>query len=338
MADYNIIEKLWNKTDNEELSVYVHTPFCGCECKYCLYTGKLNASETEKKYFAEVLKRSLNRFKDVISKKHVKTLYFGGGTPNAYPLEMLKDVYSTAFKICNAENVILELNPALLTEEKLKEIIEWRMTLITFGVQSFSSSALKKQNRPYIDEKKIKKYIELCHEKGIKVSLDIMCYIDTYTSKDIALFEEDIAKALRTGADFITVYPEVNLIKKDEKMAKEFSDYIKKKIKEGYKGYYIDVAQQQNTEEKCEIRLNPALVYRIINNKYDYETFCNSILPYYENDFGEAIHNIMGFGDKECSQHVVSYSPKKFMYIEHFGYPEPSYDIQYLNPDIDFDI
>ena len=58
-----------------------------------------------------------------------------------------------------------------------------------------------------------------------------------------------------------------------------------------------------------------------------------NILSYYENDFPAAIHNIIAFGDKNCEQKIVSYSPKRFFYTEQFSYPESVYDIKYIRHD-----
>lgn len=333
MADYNAIERLWNATGDEEMNVYVHTPFCLCKCKYCLYTGKVGISDVEEKYFTMTLEKSLDRFKDMLSKRKVKTLYFGGGTPNAYSPETLKRVFNKAYSICQPECAILEINPAFMTEEQLKDIVTWGITLITFGVQSFDERVLRKQTRAFMDEEKIKKFVEICHEAGVKVSMDIMCYIDTYTNKDIKLFEKDMEKAMAMDADFITAYPEMNLIKKDPAIAEHFSKYIKDKAKTGYENYYVDISKKN--DESYKIEHNPNLVYRAIKNEHDYDYFMDKILPYYENDFASAKHNIIGFGDKNCSQAVVSYSPEKFMYTEHFSFPEPTYDIKYISPELD---
>ena len=332
LVNFDYIKNLWQHIDkNEDISLYVHTPFCKTQCKYCLYSGKINPSDIEVGHFVKSLKLSLQRIRPILRERKVKTLYFGGGTPNFYKIEDLLSIMDMAYDISNPESFILELNPAFLTEKQLKDILKRKVTLITFGVQTFKKSTLERHNRPYTSLEKIVKYTDICHQNNVKVSIDLMCYLNSYSNADIDILEDDIQKGISSNVDFITIYPEQNLIKKDKTVADYFANYLKSKtVKNDYNGYYIDITKE-NKSAGWTLKNNPSLVYRLINKKHSYDDFKNNILPYYENDFADAIHNIIGIGDKNNSQKVVSYSPNKFFYTEQYAYGEPLYDVKFEN-------
>ena len=329
MADFSKIKELWNIVPkDEEMNLYVHSPFCNCKCKYCLYRGKLDHSKIEITYFIKTLKNSLYKSRDILQDRKVKTFYFGGGTPNVFTIDEIKNITNTVYSICTPQNKIIELNPFFLTKNYLEEICKLGYTLITFGAQSFDKETLDKHARPYVSPQKIKEYVDICKSYNTKVSLDIMGLLKTYTMDDIELLENDIAIAKSLDVDFITVYPEQNLIKKDNAIVQDFVQYMKNCMNKESDNYYIDLTKDGNGEE-CKIENNPSLVYRYIKSEYDYGYFKENILSYYENDFASAIHNIIAFGDKNCEQEVISYSPKRFLYAEKYEYDNPQYDIKY---------
>ena len=66
-------------SDNKELGIYIHIPFCKKKCDYCdfiSYSDKLNLSD---KYF-ETIEKELNSYD--FKKYNITTIYIGGGTPS----------------------------------------------------------------------------------------------------------------------------------------------------------------------------------------------------------------------------------------------------------------
>lgn len=329
MAEFTEIKALWDNVPKyEEMNLYVHSPFCNCKCKYCLYRGKLDHSKIEINYFIKTLKSSLYKSRDIFKDRKVKTFYFGGGTPNVFSIDEIRNITNTVYSVCTPQNKIIELNPFFVTKDYLEAVCELGYTLITFGVQSFDKDTLDQQARPYVSPQKIKEYIEICNSHNVRTSLDIMALLKTYTIDDIELLKNDIGIAKSLSPDFITVYPEQNLIKKDTSVCHDFSQYIKSCLNEEVNGYYIDLTKDENTEG-YKPENNPSLVYRYIKSEYDYEYFKENILSYYENDFASAIHNIIAFGNKDSEQEIISYSPNRFLYTEKYEYDSPRYEIKY---------
>ena len=102
------VKKLWEKIPlDEDMNLYIHSPFCQCKCKYCLYSGKECNSQIEKNYFIQELKSSIFHFRDILKNRYVNTLYFGGGTPNIFSIEEIENITKTIYDICTPNKKII---------------------------------------------------------------------------------------------------------------------------------------------------------------------------------------------------------------------------------------
>lgn len=321
IKDSSFAKNLWYEVaDDESLNIYINIPFCMCQCRYCLYKGNMNAAQQTKKDFVYgYLIPTIQSFHDVFERHEINTIYFGGGTPNAVSPEMISDICDATGCFDRAHSRIIEINPAFCNEEYVEAICQQGFTLLTFGVQSFDKESLQLQKRPYCSAEKIKMFGNICAKHNILYSIDIMCYLKTYTAKDLEVFKSDIELAKFTEADFVTVYPELNLILNDEKAR---AGYVQTIQELDLGGYYLD-------DETLEVDRNPRSITRLIKKKYPYDVFLDTILPYYENDFPYAVQNIIGFGDMSCRQEIVSYSPRRFFYAEKNLNGVAMFDIRY---------
>ena len=66
---------------SEELSIYIHWPFCGTKCPYCDFNSHeisvIHHDKWEKAFLKEI---ELN--KELIKNREIKSIFFGGGTPS----------------------------------------------------------------------------------------------------------------------------------------------------------------------------------------------------------------------------------------------------------------
>ena len=106
------------------LSVYVHIPYCLQRCRYCDFTT-FEQSEImpPDRYVAWVLQEIRQRH-HLWQERELKTLYFGGGTPSLLDPEMIvairRELANVGFRFLDDCEITLEINPATLTEAKLK--------------------------------------------------------------------------------------------------------------------------------------------------------------------------------------------------------------------------
>lgn len=138
--------------NSNDLALYFHIPFCKSKCLYCDYPSTTNIS-MQKEYF-NCLKKEILLRKNFLLKNSIKTVYFGGGTPNYVKsfyikevMDFLKDNFFGTF-----EEITMEMNPGILNEKDLEVYKSAGINRISLGVQSVDKNILKLVNRPYYPE------------------------------------------------------------------------------------------------------------------------------------------------------------------------------------------
>lgn len=129
----------------DELSIYIHWPFCKTKCPYCDFNSHENFAiqhdSWKKAYLNEI---ELNQ--DLIKGKKIKSIFFGGGTPS---LMMSDTINSILKKICNFANfpnnieITLEANPNSIEREHFKNFKSAGINRVSVGIQSLNNSNLK---------------------------------------------------------------------------------------------------------------------------------------------------------------------------------------------------
>ena len=79
-------------------------------------------------------------------KSKAETIYFGGGTPSLLTSAQLEKIINTLHNSFTIEPDIeftLEMNPATVTREKLRDFKSLGVNRASFGVQTFDDRALK---------------------------------------------------------------------------------------------------------------------------------------------------------------------------------------------------
>lgn len=139
----------------QNLSLYVHIPFCSRLCYYCgCHTSIANQYERIAAYLT-----SLHREIDLTATKlsdsvPVTHLHFGGGSPTMLTdadFLGLMDHLRQAFSIDAQAEIAIEADPRHLTQPKMAHYAHNRVTRISLGVQDFNDTVLRAVNReqPY---------------------------------------------------------------------------------------------------------------------------------------------------------------------------------------------
>src|SRR5215213_8067136 len=99
--------------------LYVHIPFCSSRCSYCDFATGLYQTELAERY-VHALIREVESSDN--SGQLVDTIYFGGGTPSLLQpsqLDRILSVLKSRFKVDEAAEITLEINPGSANREKL---------------------------------------------------------------------------------------------------------------------------------------------------------------------------------------------------------------------------
>ena len=124
----------------EELSLYIHIPFCRIRCGYCDF-NTFAGRESIIPAYLEAMKKEIIHFARYLGEKYcLKTMYFGGGTPSLIPAKeigFLIGIIKSVFEVDEREmEVSLEANPNGLTKEYLGKINDSGINRLSIGMQS----------------------------------------------------------------------------------------------------------------------------------------------------------------------------------------------------------
>ena len=203
-VDLNYIIKRWENLNNtEDFQLYICNPFCINVCKFCAYKGIKYNKKDHDIYQNLYLKNLITSYSDIINERKIKSIFFGGGTPNLFDSKSLIDICKL---IPNFKDIIskqFEIHPGHCTIDYIDLLGDLGFTSLLFGIQTFNEECLIEQDRIYSNFNHIKSLINKAKQKSIYTSIDIMCYINDTSQKELEQFERDLTLVKELEPDVI---------------------------------------------------------------------------------------------------------------------------------------
>ena len=167
-----------------ELSFYIHIPYCVKRCGYCdfnTYTPaelKIESSLQEvSTSYIDLLIEELKQARKNVGPATIPTIFFGGGTPslmNPSDLGRVISYLSSEFGLAHDCEITLEANPDSISREKLAGFLNAGINRLSFGMQSAVPKVLATLDRTHNPEN-VAKSIELAREVGFEeISVDLI--------------------------------------------------------------------------------------------------------------------------------------------------------------------
>ncbi len=185
---------------NGHFGIYIHVPFCLSKCSFCPFYKELFSQKLKKQYLAAILRE----IDDTDIQGKAKWLYFGGGTPNTLTTKDIYDIVERIGGKVQINSMGVELLPALVTDEYLKQLKAIGFTKISIGVESFSDEVLNKTGRKITTFDHVRQLIEFAKSLGLWVNVDMMVGLP---NQDANAFRQDIKEIATILPHQITIYP-----------------------------------------------------------------------------------------------------------------------------------
>ena len=137
---------------------------------------------------------------------HVKTLYFGGGTPSVLSvneLAGLMDVISQYYLLAPDTEITLEANPDDLTDDYLQGLRHLGFNRLSIGIQSFFDDDLRWMNRRHTAREAIQSVEAACRTGFSNINIDLMYGLPTMTQ---TRWEANLMQALALNAPHLSAY------------------------------------------------------------------------------------------------------------------------------------
>jgi len=189
----------------EEVSLYIHIPYCRSKCGYCDFNS-FPGREAEYENYAQALLAELEFRGSELEHAAVPSIFFGGGTPTILRGELLSSILARcvkAFNIAPEAEISVEANPETVSPELFDALLAVGFNRLSLGVQSFDDESLRRLGRIHDGDSAVKG-IRLAAEAGFKnVSLDLMFGLP---AQEVSQWDRDLETALSHAPQHISAY------------------------------------------------------------------------------------------------------------------------------------
>ncbi|MCD3233142.1 oxygen-independent coproporphyrinogen III oxidase [Clostridium botulinum] len=240
-----------------DISLYIHIPFCKQKCLYCDFTSYCG-KESQMLAYAKALSREI----DNIKHKKIKTIFIGGGTPTYLSLEGWNILKKSIDKLQKSDDLefTVESNPKTFDKEKLKILKVMGVNRISIGLQAWQDKHLKALGRIHTREEFLKSY-KMAREVGFKnINIDLMFGIPNQSFDEWKETLNEITKLnpehlscysliIEEGTPFYNLYENDKINLPSEELERKMYWYTLKFLKEkGYNQYEISNFSKENKE------------------------------------------------------------------------------------------
>ena len=250
-----------------QAGVYLHIPFCRSRCSYCDFATDVFKSAEIVESYVDALCREISNFKFQISNSEnfIETIYFGGGTPSLLSAKQLETILKTVheiFSVTKDAEVTMEMNPATVLLETLKDYRNLGVNRASFGAQTFDDAELKRLARKHTAND-VRETIELLRKADFtNVSFDLIAGLPRQTLAD---WRRNLSEALKLNPEHLSLYlleihqstPLAEQIRSgrqplpDEDLAAEMYEILLETVSQnGFKQYEISNFARPNYESK----------------------------------------------------------------------------------------
>lgn len=223
--DKNTIRQRWlqeiAKNNKKDYFIYIDNPFCLDFCSFCIYSPTLIKdwyNDIKDKYYNSILLNEIDFYGEILQNISVKAVYFWWWTSSIMSVAQMENIFSHLQKYFDFRNAPIEktfeLNPILLSEEKIETLKKWNFTNVTMGIQSFNKDILTFNNRVNLPLKRMKYFMEIFQKYNFQINMDLMVFI--YKGDilfDLKALQSDIKIALTEfSLTRLTIFPNYHKI------------------------------------------------------------------------------------------------------------------------------
>ena len=256
-----IIESNFESPNN--ISIYIHIPFCPQICHFCGCTTETGFTKPFLERYVDAVIKEIDYVSKKIDKKRKLTqVHWGGGTPNAISYKYIKritDKLYDEFDFSDNYEMAIECNPAHLEFHHIELLKEYGFNRISVGIQDFREDVLHAINRKP-SKHPIDQIIKKIHDEGFTgTNIDLVYGLPLQTPES---FKKTVDKAIDLNTDRIvtfsyahvpSVLPRQKVLEKigfpdSKEKAKMYEDAYNKFTNSGYVSIGMDHYAKPNDE------------------------------------------------------------------------------------------
>lgn len=191
----------------QQWGLYIHIPFCRQKCFYCDFPSFAGRERYEADY-TDALCREL-AVQGVLYREKwgsPRTIYMGGGTPSLLPIGLLAKILQAiadVFGDAADREFTVECNPGTVDAAKLRALRAGGVNRLSFGVQTFDDTLLKKIGRIHTGAQ-AREAMALARTAGFQnVSMDLIYGLP---GESLSELERDLEAMVALEPEHISIY------------------------------------------------------------------------------------------------------------------------------------
>lgn len=188
------------------LGIYIHVPFCERKCRYCGFASLPRPRWRCREDYAALLGTELRLWRQLLRRRRVDTVFFGGGTPSLLrPAELYRilEALAASFTLTPRTEITVETNPNSLSDDFLRACAELGVGRISIGVQSFNDRTLHRLGRLHDSAAALRQIDRVRTLCSCDVNLDLIFATPEQTPQQ---WRDDLHTALRLRPEHLSFY------------------------------------------------------------------------------------------------------------------------------------
>ena len=193
-------------SDQTELGVYVHWPYCARICPYCDFNVVRDRGRTqEQAALADAIVADLEAQRALTGQRTLLSIFFGGGTPSLMDPAQVARVIETAKRLWSPAadlEISLEANPTDAETDRFAALADAGVQRLSLGVQALDDGALKTLGRNH-DAGAARRAMSAARRAFPRLSIDLIYARPGQTDAE---WRAELAEALGAGPEHVSPY------------------------------------------------------------------------------------------------------------------------------------
>jgi len=188
-----------------DLSLYVHWPFCRKKCPYCDFNSHVSTTHNDSEFGAALCREMTSMAALLPAKRALKTIFFGGGTPSLMPPKIVEDIIDHAHKIFGFVpdiEITAEANPTSVEARAMTEFYRAGVNRVSMGVQALDDASLKFLGREHSVSEALSA-LDIVRQHFDNLSIDLIYALAGQTPK---AWQNTLEQALALDVPHLSLY------------------------------------------------------------------------------------------------------------------------------------
>ena len=200
-----------NDAAADNISFYIHVPFCRHLCHYCGCNSVAMAQPKRIEEYFETLHKEIDLLLPHLRKdRRISQIHYGGGSPSSMPLPLIRGINEhllSAFSTIDKPEIAIECHPGYLESNDWQYLLDSGFNRFSLGIQDFNTDVLRTVNRrpsllPVPD------IMEILRKGGAKVNFDFIYGLPKQTTTE---FVSTIQTAISLHPDRLVTFSYAHL-------------------------------------------------------------------------------------------------------------------------------